>query len=442
MNRLSQLCSLACGLTLAASASAALVVQMDVDIHIEPAAGSSNVPPDSHVSNTVTLGDKRFVVTNAGETTVYDFATRKRDVIDRKTNTRVEYSLYDVAGFRVFEFDNRTRLNQVLAAAKVTEGAMGAVDNEHVLAIQKTPSAPLQVTSDAVARSYAIPAHLLARTTLQSTPVKADDARMFAQVVRYTAGGHPQMLADLAASQAIPAQVVLKTYDIGVRTVTLTVRAVQAGGDVPLDTSRIAIRAAGSASDPIDRALDRAAARTPADHEAALRRGTDEIAAAFRDGRVLDAYLGSLEWLLTNGEGLPALTDAQREMFKTDPLAIRLGSALGVKNRADAAAAITTLESLRPTTTKGYVLDLFIANDQKTLGNVVVARDLFVKVLDANPEISGVYKDLGDALVMAYDTPRAWRSWDTGRRLAPKFANFRAVDQLEGSLVSGHPEYF
>lgn len=56
--------------------------------------------------------------------------------------------------------------------------------------------------------------------------------------------------------------------------------------------------------------------------------------------------------------------------------------------------------------------------------------------------LAGAYKDLGDLLRMQYDSPRAWRCWDTGRRLALGFVNFEAVNKFEASMVAQHPEYF
>jgi len=63
-------------------------------------------------------------------------------------------------------------------------------------------------------------------------------------------------------------------------------------------------------------------------------------------------------------------------------------------------------------------------------------------VLQARPFIAGVYKDLGDNLLMSYDASGAWRCWDIGRRIAPGFQNFKAVNQFESALATQHPEYF
>jgi hypothetical protein len=49
---------------------------------------------------------------------------------------------------------------------------------------------------------------------------------------------------------------------------------------------------------------------------------------------------------------------------------------------------------------------------------------------------------MGDTLFAGFDMPRAWRSWDEGRRIAPGLNLFTAVNQFEQGLVRDHPEYF
>ena len=105
--------------------------------------------------------------------------------------------------------------------------------------------------------------------------------------------------------------------------------------------------------------------------------------------------------------------------------------------------AIEQLDALRPhAQSQGYMLDLFIANDRASLGDRKTARDGLIAVLQAHPFVAGAYKDLGDNLLMSYDASNAWRCWDLGRRIAPGYQNFKAVNQFEANLATQHPEYF
>lgn len=436
---------LAMAITSASPVRAALTMDVEVATHVELPAGSGNAPADTRVPLTVTLMEKSFVVKAGSQSTVYDFAARKRIVIDTDKKARVDYSLYDSVGVRVLELKNRVMLGKALAAAKLDAAAasMGTVHDEHVLAIQDTPSSPLRVQVDGASRMFSAGSTILFRESLNSTPIEAADARMFVQFVRYYAGGHPQILKSLENSSAVPVEFVITTHDAGVRTRSFVVRSVRTADDVSIDASRYSRRPAASDIDPVDRALDRAVALTPDDIDAARKRKQAEFAAALQEGRALDAYLSGIEWTLMTGEPFPSITAEQRALLFSDAVAKRIGAAVGARTKESLGdAAKTFAEIVASNPDKAYVLKIFEANDRLQLGDAVSARRLFVETLAVNPFLAGAYKDLGNLLLASYDTPRAWRSWDIGRRLAPKFANFRAVDEFESSLVTKHPEYF
>lgn len=107
------------------------------------------------------------------------------------------------------------------------------------------------------------------------------------------------------------------------------------------------------------------------------------------------------------------------------------------------AAAVPVMQSMRAQTTrKRHILQLLEANDRAKLGERNAALSLYASVLRANPLLAGAYKDMGDALFAGFDMPRAWRSWDAGRRIAPQLNRFEAVNQFEQKLLREHPEYF
>ena len=84
-------CMPAIALLIATSARAAVSLQLDVGSHVRAKAGASRVPPDRQATFDVTLGENYLMVESTGETIVYDFASRKRSVIDKRTKTRVDY---------------------------------------------------------------------------------------------------------------------------------------------------------------------------------------------------------------------------------------------------------------------------------------------------------------------------------------------------------------
>ena len=429
-----------------AAAHAAVDAHLTVDMHAEGGPGVQNLPPDKHYEVDATLGDTWMIVRNGAHTSFFDFDRRRHVEIDEPTHTRIDFSLYDAAGFRVMELANRQNLAKMMAASKITQAQaqFDPVDVEHILAIQDKPGSPLKVDTEGRDTVFLNGTRVLARESTQATPVPPAQARMFAQLVRYTWGGHPQILAALAQANAIPATLALTTVNGVTTTTVVKVSSVRPSSAGPIDVAAIPLRPDAAAKTPVDHILARGDTFTAADVAAARQRAHDQPVAAFQDKRPLDAWLAILEWMLTTGEAPPALDAAQKAALTADPSVTALNAALAPHpDKGDMQHAIEQLEALRAhAQSQGYMLDLFIANDRASLGDRKAARDGLVAVLQAHPFIAGAYKDLGDNLLMSYDASNAWRCWDLGRRIAPGYQNFEAVNQFEANLATQHPEYF
>jgi hypothetical protein len=424
------------------SVHADVSVALEVNSHVEAEKGSKNTPADSHAVLNVTLAENYFVVNSAQQTSVYDFDKRRRVVIDHLTKTRVEYSLYDTVGFRVLELRNRISIDKVLAAAKIDQQAKGPVDNEHALSIQDKSSPALQVTTKGDEEVFSSSSGVLFRRSLRGSSVSPKEAIMFAQFMRYVYGGHPQILAALAKNQTIASQFELVTRQAGVSTHRFVVKSVQPLHEKPLDLMAFPLRPVSASTDPVDRVLDQAALMTNAECVLARQRSKTELVAAWREARLLDAYLGSIEWALMTGEGIAPLTPEQKALLSSDPAVKKLGEALSHKTKESLPSAIKVFQELQlAAPAKAHVLKIFEANHRAMLGDPV-ARQLFLEVLTINPCIAGVYKDLGDSLIGSFDMPRAWRSWDLGRQMAPQFPTFGAVNEFERSLVAHQTDFF
>ena len=432
------------GILLAAQTQAAVNFQLQVVTRTEPMQSGKAAPPDTHFAHDVTVADKFIAVKSERHITVYDFSVRKRTVADLKTQTRIEYSLYDTVGFRISELRNRQRLKQVLAAAKVDVDLMGQLDNEHTLSVQETPFSPLQTALQGESEVFSSGAKALLRRSLKGTPVSAKDAYRFAQYVRYTFGGHPQILRALADGNAIPSKLQMSTYDAMRATHDMEFASVQPVVDKAPDLSAFALRAYEHVSDPVDKQLDRAV--NAADTDKVKKQATvqDEVASLFGEGRALDALLATIEWSLMTGGQLPAMAPEQREKLQSDKsVPLLMGALNPARTKEGLAQAIKVLTELRSAApAKQHVLRIFEANHRAALGERGAARDLFVDALTVNPFIAGAYKDLGDIAYTEFDTARAWRSWDQGRRLAPGFPIFGVINQLEASLLKSQPDYF
>ena len=444
---------LASVLILAASASQAamadVTLHLTIDTHNEPstqtAAQAANIPTDTHKSLDVTLADGYILAKSDTESVIYDFKTRRRIAIDTVAKTYVDYSLYDVVGFRAVEAQNRDKLRQALAAAKISVALLAKIDTEQSLSLQSSTPEKIDAVEGDDGVRFTNDGKELAHWSRKGTEVDAADAARFAQLLRYVDGGHPQILDKLSKGKAIPDTMVFNHGQIwGPQTHTIAVTAIRTIKASPYDLHGYAKRQAGAAAaEQMDDILDKAGVLPMSGLEAAKVANRAQSEKDIKGGRTLEAMLGSIEWNLMTGEQAPPFAPEQQAKVHNDPVIQNITRLLAANTKeglAEAAKALADLRTQAPG--KAYVLGIFEANDRLQLGEAPAARKLMREALLANPYMAGVYKDLGDAFLLQSDSARAWRCWDAGRRLAPQFVNFKAVDQFEQSLVAQHPEYF
>lgn len=429
-------------LAVAVQAQAGASFQMTVATHNQPGPGSQNVPPDDTLTSQVVLGERSMSVTMPGRAAMFDFASRRRYEIDLKAGTYVDYSLFDSVGFRVMEVQNRAALRRALAAAKIENPTSDPVFDEQSLSVLLQPGRALTEAADGADTVLSVDGKPLLRIGAGGTAVGAGDAAAFARYLRYQFGGHPLVLAKLASLGRVPAKFVMYYHEVGgAQTRNFTISGFTQTAPPAYDLARYAERAGGA--DEIDQLLDRARHETHAATEADRVKFEAEQNAAFAEKRALDAMLGAVEWTLMTGAPMKPFAAEQQALLQADPAVRTVLASMNPTDKAGLAAAVPVMQSMRAQTMrKRHVLQLFEANDRAKLGDRNAALPLYASVLRANPALAGAYKDMGDVLLLGFDMPRAWRSWDAGRRIAPKLNLFDPVNQFEQKLLREHPEFF
>jgi tetratricopeptide (TPR) repeat protein len=435
-----------------AQARAALTMHVSAAQHTEAAKASGPpgepgkpapiLPPDSQQQLDVTLADSYISVASANSRTIYDFKARRRIVINLAEKTYVDYSLFDAPGFRMMELQNRLHLNAALHNAKLDAALGRPVDIENELSIAANTASVIDETAAGDMREFSSAGGKLAAWSNSGAKVGAADAAEFAQFLRYAQGGHPQVLDKIAKGDAIPERMTLTIRGaFGVRTVNLAMTAVKSA---PVAAYSLAGYKRRAAAGGIEALMDRIAAMSP-EQLAALRAAHPcDTSSDFSPAQIVDTMLGRLECMLATGAPMAKLTAEQQQAANapSSPIA-SMFAAIGASKRDDYAGAIKTLEALRSQAPrKAYILKLFEANNRLRLGQYKESMRLFGEVLDANPVLGGAYKDLGDLLLMQYDSQLAWRCWDAGRRVSPGLPNFEAVNKFEAAILAQHPEYF
>lgn len=437
-----RLCVAAALLGAASGAQAALSFHAEVATRHQAASGASNVPPDATRASEVVLGERYMSVSAPGQLNIFDFTSRRRYQVDPAAATYVDYSLFDTVGMRAMELRNRDGLRRAMATMKVAAPASDPVFDEQSLSVAAQPPRSMSVAADGPDTVLSVDGKALLRIGAGGTPVGAADAAAFGRYLRYQFGGHPLVLAKLAALGRIPASFVMYYQEVGgTQTRTFSISALTATAPPTYDLARFAERAGGA--DEIDQLLDRAR-RTPLPSPEQDRLAYEaEVTAAFSEQRALDAMLGTIEWTLMSGAPMVPFSADRKALLQADPAVRSVLAAMNPSDKAGLSAAVQVMQSMRAQTMrKRHMLQLFEANDRMKLGERATALQLFASVLRANPALAGAYKDMGDTLFAGFDMPRAWRSWDAGRRIAPALNLFTAVNQFEQTLLRDYPEYF
>ena len=427
----------------AAQASVAFHVTVTTERVNQPGVKTS-LPARTTQESDVVLGPHYLSVRDGKALSVFDFATRRRHVIDMAASTYDTYSLFDVAGFRVVELRHRQGIVGILKAGGLEQHATLPVYEEQALSVlgnKRRGALQPQLLDGAVL--WSLDKQPLLRLGIAGSPVSGDDATAFAQYVRYTWGGHPLVLKLLADGKRIPADFTLHYEEVGGKVARhFRVSAMTVGAPATYSLTAYRLRPLAADAPPLERVLAQAGSLPPLSPQAhpALRAEAERLFAA---DKPFEAFLTMLEDHFSTGALVEKLSlQQQRAMQECQPIH-DLTRGLQAKDKEGIADALATVQELRKQTgLEQPVLALFEGNLRAKLGQWPEATALYLQVLQAKPQMAAVYQDLGDALLAQFDAPNAWRSWDAGRAMAPSLRQFRKVNDLERSLLNDYPAFF
>jgi hypothetical protein len=430
----------------AVQASVAFHVTVTTERVNKPGVKTS-LPARATQESDVVLGPHYLSVRDGKSLSVFDFATRRRYLIDMAASTYDTYSLFDVAGFRRIEIGHRKDMAGALQAGGLQAHVTPPVYEEQALSVpaarRRNALAP-QVLDGAVL--WSLDGQPLLRLGIAGSPVSGDDATAFAQYLRYTWGGHPLVLKMLADGKRIPAAFTLHYEEVGGKvTRQFRISAMTVGAPATYSLAAYRPRPLAADASALERVLAQGALLPPLGPQApqahlALRAEAEKL---FVAEQPFEAFLTMLEDHFSTGELVDKLSPQQMlAMQECEPIH-DLTRGLLAKNQAGIAAALVTVQGLRQQTgLEQPVLALFEGNLRAKLGQWPAATALYLQVLQAKPHMAAAYQDLGDALYAQFDALNAWRAWDAGRAMAPSLRQFRKVNDLERSLLNDYPAFF
>ncbi|MFP2926924.1 tetratricopeptide repeat protein [Pyxidicoccus sp. 3LG] len=409
-----------------------------------------------------------------GNDVVLDFPGRRRLELDEDARTYTETSLYASLGNRHFELPNREHIRSVIAAGGGDASDFEPVIAEHQLAVldkarnrtiagakssrgsglggrlrsmfSKPERSDISVESE---QGYTVYVTDTGRRLLSysddGVDAEPDRVRQFVRFLRYRFNGHPLILERIASAGRIPRELrYWARQPIGflLSNVTLRVEAMETVPDDALRLDGLRRVLAPTETPQLDSVLERVLLGDVPDSQEVAARRKQEAREAVDADRMFESVLALLSLTLETDVALPGLGDALQSL--DEPHVQRMRDALttqpGSKEEARAVAE-TYVELQQAAGRWAYVLKTFEAASRRALGEKEKARDLLLAALQANPFLTGAYKDLGDLYLQGFQMHVAWMCWEAARKISPGHRLMKDIDELEAMLAAEHPEY-
>ena len=447
----SLLCGLSCLLGVFVPAYAADTLSFDLtlvktSVGAEEAAQSagSSVPIRTEERSRVVLTTDGFVVETSERTTALDLDSEQLTYFNHADRSYLALPIYWLPAFYAYEKQNRIVLAEAARRAGLKMPGARLVDIEMVFGAapdSETLNA-LRVASAGESKDLIYEEETLASYTLADLDVP-DSLRESNRL--YLLYYHPfhQVLRDkLAGSGKLFQSLSYISHEDG-RAKTFQFEQVEHGTRDAAAAIPVGYRQRFASDDRLNAVIElskRTPIKTNADFvkkaEAALRSDdpTGVITTVF-------AYTMQVD---TNDLG--PLDDLFKQAVAAMGTSSFLALSRAIANQDSAKAAqgairhLETVRDLRPS--DGHLLNVYIGNHYAALGDTQKAIDLQLGVLETQPNLTSVYKDLGDHYARLYQMGDAWSAWTRMREINAEHPLVAAVDKLERALLHLYPHFF
>jgi len=416
-------------------------IQIQVHSHIESTTEPKAEPIDETFPLAVTLGQTYLITESKGTRTIYDFERNRILLLDLKTKTYAEYSLYSDIGYRVLEFYNRQMIREALQRAKIASPLPSPAVVEQLFSLSDDKA-------NTVIETIKIKGHRIFKwqdnplVTVTDSVIPLPDAYRaeYWRFIRYYAGGHPKILAALSAERGIPAEATFVLTNQKTETRTLTVQRISYPSDANYSIDGYTLKMPDV--EPF-KTLAQVGADSQGQVNIRVAAAKKERDLAFSQGRYLDAALANFEAFLSTGEGDSAWLGAARDALTKDPKTQQLLGSISPRDQNTAQRAANDLAGLRALNpARAEVLAVFEGNIRIGLKQGPQGAELLLAALHQNPYFTGAWHDLGDYYYRSFRMQEAWACLDAARGMRPNDPMLQEMNQLEQQLRVRNPEFF
>lgn len=373
---------------------------------------------------------------------IYDFKKQRKYIVDHASKTYTDDSLFVLMSYKINEFRNRRMIASTYAKVGTPKpsGPLDPVGLESMFGlIDKENPSNVELLDKDGRITVASNGETWSEVELSDQDTMVSETESFDKFLSLDKMLHPLVRKKAVSSTKIPKKIAYRYY-AGPEPTQVTLELSGSGPGkhpdllVPPEYKRMF-----GENNPLKNILPYVL-----DSKSSIRRQSKEwyaaaVSSALKKSQPLDALLLATEYLLETGD-MKAGNEMMKRIFADKPSDKDLQSYMSGQKFTDEATtqhSLGSLESIdRSALQHPYMIDIAIASGRLKLNDSAGAIKLLTGVLEKNPYIAGVYKDLGDIFYEGFDMNTAWSCWDAARLLAPDHPMLTPVTQLENDLAS------
>ncbi|MGJ8691714.1 MAG: hypothetical protein ACSHW0_04475 [Thalassotalea sp.] len=392
----------------------------------------------------VEIGSNYFSYTKENHQYIYDFSKQRIYNLDLTAKVYSDDSLFSVVGYKVFEFRNRIKLNEVLAKAAVNNDVLAPVYSEHLFSLTNdAATSALDNNQDSDFIRFSHQSKELLAYSKKNHKLDNDDFAVFMKFFTYIYGGHPRALTHLQQAKYLPQAIEINQYNIAEQRYQLAISAPVKVARKNYSLASFKLGVIGHDDSELIQHLITVSADKLAVTDEYLAKMIGQAEQSVDAGNMLAAMLSYFEYNLVSGRALPESFMKNKEQIARDKSVRLLFSSLQAKDQHNAKDNIIALKTLMTLAgDRQTVLKVFLANNYLVVRNSSKAQQLFTEVIKVNPYLVGAYKDLGGIYFDLFNTAMAWRCWDLARQLMPEHSMLIHINNLEKQLKERNPQFF
>jgi len=433
-----------------------LQLKYKIEKEIENSAGSSSesAQPAQQTSyvQTFDLDRNAFEISrNEEQSAQFDFEKRRIRYLDHHTRTMRDVSLYPILCNRDMNMQRQYLIRKQLGDMKqsfqtnINPFTLSCITG---LPYPENSDAEISVEDRDKTVVFSHKGRVITTVTFSDTPVPESFTNSYGKAILYELELHPMVRKRIADRKKVIEKLSYTVQLLGgedstsTQTRTTTMQLLGTANGANNVSAPNKYKLTFSAESPLCKLQEKVFLRERPIELMESDKVIPEAQQLMAKKDFLDAFFCLMEFGMESSKDTRAAQSVIQGQLSKEPVMIEMDKVLhAVGTPQQATAAFKELDLIKKQAPlKGYIMEVLKGNIALQYG--LRADDLFLKGLNQNPLLAGVYVDLGTYYKMQKRVDLAWDCFDLARQICPTHPTLNQVQRFEKMLVDRHPEYF